>query len=173
MARAMIHHTLEPGMDQSIFVGMSEPIRKTYTILENKDTIAQEIDRVIEEGVRSRLPVYIYVPTDVAGVQVPISRLETPLDTTVRNTSSQKEDEVVRLTTELIKNSSNPAILVDVLAVRHGGKELSQRFVNVTGFPTYSTPLSKGVVDETSPYYNGLYNGQGILKKPVKTPILC
>jgi TPP-dependent 2-oxoacid decarboxylase len=33
--------------------------------------------------------------------------------------------------------------------------------VELTHFPSYSCPLSKGVIDETSPYYNGLYNGTG------------
>lgn len=160
-ARLLIHHTMEPGMDQTIYVGMAAPIRKAYTVLLDEKTMAQEIDRVIEQGVQSRLPVYIYVPMDVAGIPLDAKRLETtPLDTEVRNLEKEAEDEVVRSTLELIKASSAPAILADVLTIRHGGKELARRLVNITQFPTYSTPLSKGVIDETSPYFNGLYNGQ-------------
>jgi pyruvate decarboxylase len=157
----MIHHTMEPGMDQAIYVGISAPIRKAYTVLIDEKTMAQEIDRVIVEGVRSRLPVYIYVPMDVAGIPLDAKRLETTLITDVQNFNKEAEDAVVLSTLELIKTSSAPAILADVLTIRHGGKELAGRLMNVTKFPTYSTPLSKGVVDETSPYYNGLYNGQG------------
>lgn len=148
-------------MDHMIYVGMSEPIRKTHAVLNDEATMAQEIDRVIEEGVRSRLPVFLYVPTDVVGVPLDARRLETPLNTTVKNSNPQAEDRVVQNVLELIKASSKPAILADVLTIRHGGQELTRKLVELTHFPSYSTPLSKGVIDETSPYFNGLYNGQG------------
>jgi TPP-dependent 2-oxoacid decarboxylase len=160
-ARLLLHHTMEPGMDQTIYVGMAEPIRKTHTILTDEKAMAQEIDRVIEAGVKSRLPVYIYVPLDVVGVQLDESRLDTPLNTKVVNSNSGLEDEVVQSTLELIKRSSKPSILADVLTIRHGGQELARRLASTTQFPTYATPLSKGVFDETSSTYNGVYNGEG------------
>lgn len=149
-------------MDHEIYVGMATPIRKTYTVLKDEKTMAEEIDRVIQEAVWSRLPVYIYVPMDVTGVQLDAKRLETPLKTEVTNSDKAVEDEIVKATLELIKTASSPAILADVLTIRHGGKEFAEKFMNLTKFPTYSTPLSKGVVDETSTYFNGLYNGEGI-----------
>jgi len=158
----MLHHTMEPGMDQTVYVGMAEPIRKTHTILTDEKTMAQEIDRVIEAGVKSKLPVYIYVPMDVVGIPLDASRLEKPLNTKVVNSNSQMEDEVVQSTLELIRKSSKPSILADVLTIRHGGRELARRLANATQFPTYSTPLSKGVFDETDSKYNGVYNGEGI-----------
>jgi pyruvate decarboxylase len=157
----MLHHTLEPNMDHATFVGMSEPIRKTHTVLMNDDTMAQEIDRVLEEAVKSRLPVFIYVPTDVVFVPLDATRLETPLNTQIQNSDTKGEDFVVQSVLDLIKSSSNPAILADVLTIRHKGQDLAKKLTELTHFPTYSTPLSKGVIDETSPYYNGLYNGQG------------
>ncbi|TVY28535.1 Pyruvate decarboxylase [Lachnellula hyalina] len=159
-ARLMLHHTMEPGMDQTVYVGMAEPIRKTHTILTDEKTMAQEIDRVIEAGVKSKLPVYIYVPMDVVGIPLDASRLEKPLNTKVVNSNSQMEDEVVQSTLELIRKSSKPSILADVLTIRHGGRELARRLANATQFPTYSTPLSKGVFDETDSKYNGVYNGE-------------
>jgi pyruvate decarboxylase len=157
----MLHHTMEPGMDHAIYVGMAAPVRKAYTVLMDEKTMAQEIDRVIEEGVLSRLPVYIYVPMDVASVQLDAKRLKTPLKTEVANSNKEMEDEIVKSTLESIKSASAPAILADVLTIRHGGKKLAEKLMNLTKFPTYSTPLGKGVVDETSPYFNGLYNGEG------------
>jgi pyruvate decarboxylase len=153
---------MQPGMDHLTFVKMGEAVRKTHTVLTEERTMAQEIDRVIEEGVRSRLPVYIYVPTDVVGLPLDASRLEHPLDTKIKNTSLElEEDRVVQSVLELIKTSTNPAILADVLAIRYGAQDLTQRLINITHFPSYSTTMSKGVIDETSPYYNGLYNGKG------------
>lgn len=161
--RALIHHTMYPNMDHQIYVGMSEPIRKTHTVLMDEAVMAEEIDRVMIEGVKSRLPVYIYIPTDVVSVQLDAARLESPLDTTIRNDDIQAEDEIVHKVLELIKTASNPIILGDVLAIRHGGQALTRKLADLTNFQTFSTPLSKGIFDETHENYGGLYNGTGLL----------
>jgi pyruvate decarboxylase len=152
---------MEPNMDQTIYVGMAEPIRKAHTILMDEKTMAEEIDRVIETGVKTRQPVFIYVPMDIVGIPLDGSRLEKPLNTQVTNLGTEQEDEVVNSILKLIQGSSKPAILADVLTIRHGGLELARRLATATQFPTFATPLSKGVFDETSPKYNGVYNGEG------------
>lgn len=159
---------------------MAEPIRKTHTVLMDNSTMADEIDRVIEAGVKSRLPVYIYIPIDAVGVPVDASRLNTPLNLEVKNPSPEIEEEIISSTLDLIKKSSNPAILADVLTIRHCGKELVKQLAELTRFPVYSTPLSKGVVDETSDLFNGLYNGSSTsrsaltwnLTDAIKSPFL-
>ncbi|KAK5476753.1 hypothetical protein LTR55_008808 [Exophiala xenobiotica] len=158
--RVMLHHTMKPNMDHAIYIKMAAPIRKDHVYLMEDSTMADEIDRVIVACAQSRLPVYIYVPTDVVSVQLDANRLQTPLDTTVRNPNSKTEDEIVSKVLSLITEASNPAILADVLAIRHGGLELIKKLAEITHFPSFSTPLSKGVIDETAPYYYGLYNGK-------------
>ena len=148
-------------MDHAVYIGMSGPVRKTHAFLTDDKTMAEEIDRVIVEGVRSRLPVYIYVPSDVVTVPLDANRLNTPLDTTLKN-EEHKDDLIAKKVLELIKHSLNPAILADVLAIRHGAQDLTRRLVDLTHFPTYTTPLSKGIMQENSPYYNGLYCGTGM-----------
>lgn len=149
-------------MDHGIYIGMSEPVRKTHTFLWDNSTMAEEIDRVIIEGVKSRLPVFIYIPVDVVGVQLDASRLETPLDTSIKNENSA-EDEIVKGVLELIKTAEKPIVLADVLTIRHNGKELARELVELTNFQAFATPLSKGIIDETLPNYGGLYNGTGKL----------
>ncbi|CZT01107.1 related to PDC1-Pyruvate decarboxylase, isozyme 1 [Rhynchosporium graminicola] len=156
--RALIHHTMEPGMDHAIYIGMSESVRKTHTFLMDDSTMAEEIDRVIIEGVKSRLPVFIYIPTDIVSVQLDAKRLETPLDISIQNDKTG-EDAVVNSVLELIKSASNPVILADVLTIRHGGRGLARELVDLTQFQSFSTPLSKGIIDEDHPSYGGLYNG--------------
>lgn len=150
-------------MDQAIYIQMAAPIRKTYAYLMDDNTIAEDIDKAIIACVQSRLPTYIYVPTDVVSVQLDAQRLDAPLDASIHNPDSKTEDQIVSKILCLIEKASNPAILADVLAVRHGGREDTRRLAEITQFATYSTPLSKGIIDETKPYYNGLYNGKGIL----------
>lgn len=148
-------------MDHAIYIKMADPIRKAHAYLMEDSTMADDIDRVIVACVHSRLPVYIYVPTDVVSVQLDAKRLETPLDLTLRNPDAKTEDEIVQKILSLVAAASNPSILADVLAIRHGGLDLTKKLAEMTQFPSFSTPLSKGVIDETAPYYYGLYNGQG------------
>ncbi len=163
-ARAMLHHTMKANMDHATYIHMAEPIRETHAFLMDNDTMAEEIDRTIVACLRSRLPVYIYVPVDAVSVPLDAKRLETPLDTSVENKDSSVEDKIVSDILTLLEKASNPAILADVLGVRHGGRELMRKLADLTQFPSYSTPLSKGVIDETKPYYNGVYNGKGEMK---------
>jgi pyruvate decarboxylase len=156
----MMHHTLEPNMDHAVYIPMAEPIRKTYAYLMDDKTMAEEIDRVIIECVRSRLPVFIYVPTDVVSVQLDASRLDTPLDYAIKNPDSLVENEIVEKVLELIKGA---VILGDVLAVRHGGRDLARELVEWSKLQNFSAPLSKGIFDEKSPTYGGLYNGTSSL----------
>jgi pyruvate decarboxylase len=160
-ARAMLHHTMKANMDHATYIHMAEPIRETHAYLMDDKIMAEEIDRTITACVRSRLPVYIYVPVDVVAVQLDAKRLETPLDTSVRNSGSKNEDHIVDEILSLIAKASDPVILADVLGVRHGGRNLIRKLAELTQFPSFSTPLSKGVIDEKKPYYNGLYNGSG------------
>ncbi|KIW81003.1 hypothetical protein Z517_04026 [Fonsecaea pedrosoi CBS 271.37] len=159
-ARAMLHHTMKANMDHATYIHMAAPIRETHAYLMDDKTMAAEIDRTIVACVRSRLPVYIYVPVDAVAVQLDAKRLDTPLDLTVQNKDGKIEDQIVSDVLSLIKEASNPVILADVLTVRHGGRELTRELAKLTQFPCYSTPLSKGVIDETLPYYRGLYNGK-------------
>lgn len=161
--RVMLHHTMAPNMDHSIYIQMAAPIRKDHAFLMEDQTMADDIDRVIISCVQSRLPVYIYVPADVVSVQLDAKRLETPLDTSIVNPDSETEDRIVEKVLALIGKADNPTILADIIAIRHGGLQLTKQLAELTRFPSYSTPLSKGVIDETKPYYNGCFNGRGRL----------
>jgi pyruvate decarboxylase len=160
-ARAMLHHTMKANMDHATYIHMADPIRETHAYLMDDKTMAEEIDRTIIACVQSRLPVYIYVPADAVAVQLDAKRLETPLSLVVKNKDPKVEDEIVTSVLSLIEKASNPAILADVLGVRHGGRDLIRKLADLTEFPSYSTPLSKGVIDETKSYYNTVYNGKG------------
>jgi pyruvate decarboxylase len=141
---------------------MSEPIRNTHTVLWDDAIMAEEIDRVIVAGVKTRLPVFIYIPVDVAGVQLDATRLETPLNTAVKNDSTV-EEEVVKASLEAIQSAKNPIVLADVLTIRHGGRDLARELVDLTNYQSFSTPLSKGIIDEGHPSYGGVFNGTGKL----------
>ena len=157
----MLHHTMKADMDHATYIHMAAPIRETHAYLMDDKTMAEEIDRTLVACLRSRLPVYVYVPADAVAVELDATRLETPLDINVHNKDTKTEDQIVNSVLSLIEKASHPVILGDVLAVRHGGRDLTRKLADLTQFPSYCTPLSKGVFDETLSYFSGLYNGKG------------
>lgn len=156
----MIHHTLKPGMDHKLYMNMSEPIRHTHGLLDDENTFTQEVDRVFAECVRSRLPCYLFVPMDTPALLVDATPLEQPLDIEVRNPSPTIEDELVAQIISALQTRKNPVILADVLCIRHGGCETIRELAELTKMPSFACPLSKGIIDEDKPYFNGVYSGK-------------
>ncbi|CAH0054420.1 unnamed protein product [Clonostachys solani] len=157
--RPLIHHTFEPNMDHTIYMQMSAPVRKTHALLVNEETLTADIDRAIEECVKSRLPVYIFIPMDVPSILVPASALDKKLELDVVNNVGT-ESKILDKVLHALEKAKNPAILADVLTIRHGGRDLVRELADLTQFPTYSCPLSKGIIDEDKPYYMGVYSGK-------------
>ncbi|EPS42917.1 hypothetical protein H072_3214 [Dactylellina haptotyla CBS 200.50] len=156
--KIMIHHTLEANPDHGVYRGMSAPIRATSAFLDDEATMASEIDRVLITAIRTRLPVYLFVPTDVVDTPLNASRLETPLDFGL-STKPAVEEAIAKKILDAIEKSKKPCILADVLAKRHAATTQTRRLIELAGYPAFSTILGKGLVDETSPLFGGMYNG--------------
>lgn len=137
-ARMMIHHTLGQqwdSADHSTFMEMSKPVRTDACFLDNDETFAQDVDRVIEACFKTRRPVYIYVPMDTPDVLIPSHRLKTPLDVEIRNGNTQDEDKIVGRILRLLKDAKSPTVLVDVLARRYGLEEEVTDLLKITNLP--------------------------------------
>ncbi|KAF3929001.1 hypothetical protein ABW19_dt0208322 [Dactylella cylindrospora] len=157
--KVMIHHTLEANPDHGAYRGMSEPIRAASAFLDDEATMASEIDRVLIAAMKTRLPVFLFVPTDVVDTPLNATRLETPLDITHRTSDPKVEDKIVEKIIKAIEQSKAPCILADVLAKRHAATEQVRQLMKLSGYQSFSTILGKGLVDETSPQFGGMYNG--------------
>ncbi|KAL7266195.1 hypothetical protein RUND412_011268 [Rhizina undulata] len=157
--QSQIHHTLgSTPNDHTVFQRMAAPLAKTSTFLTDSSTMASEIDRVIVECVKSRLPVYIWVPMDVTETPLDAERLKTPLDVAVGN-DPVVEGVVLGKILKAVEEARRPCIVVDGGAGRHGAREVTRKLAEITRFPLYTTLMGKGIIDETKPYFNGLYNG--------------
>jgi pyruvate decarboxylase len=124
--------------------------------------MGSDVDTVIEEAIKTNRPVTIYVPTDMVPLYLDENLLERPLQTQITNRDKVAEERLVKAVLEAIEKASRPAILADVLSIRHGAQALTRKLVSLTHIPSFSTPLSKGVIDETIACYYGVYNGKGI-----------
>ena len=104
------------------------------------------------------LPVYIFVPTDMVHRRVPAqppSQIElAPL------TDEFSKDSAISATLSLLYQARSPIVIVDALTARHLGRDVARRLVEVLQFPTFSTSMGKSIIDETKPYFSGIYNGR-------------
>ncbi|KAF5257241.1 hypothetical protein FOXYS1_12236, partial [Fusarium oxysporum] len=123
----------------------------------NEEKLTADIDRAIEDCVKSRLPVYIFIPMDVPSIPVPLSALDKPLNLEIKN-DGEIESKILSKILDAVSCAKNPSILADVLTIRHGGRDLVRELADLTQFPTFSCPLSKGIIDEDKPYYMGVYS---------------
>ncbi|KAK9453530.1 thiamine diphosphate-binding protein [Dipodascopsis uninucleata] len=160
-----MHHTIPAGSndeapDHYIYERMSEPVRCASAHLDNVNTAADEIDRVIFTSWRKSLPAYIFVPLDMTMASVPVSRLETPLQLVIKNSDSKLDEELADKILDAIYSAKKPAILADILARRHRSRELVMSLVDKTRIPSFATDMAKGFVDEDHPAFVGQYNGR-------------
>jgi len=150
----LLHHT----------VGDMDRQRRTYQtvtensiVLLNPSNAPQQIDEILATCLRTRRPVYIEIPADVAGM--PCS-LPVPIewDRTIKNDTAAM-DEAVEETARILGEAKNPIILAGIEAKRFGIEKELQQLVEHTGYPFATTLLAKAVLSERHPQFIGVYAG--------------
>ncbi|KAJ5648468.1 hypothetical protein N7490_004840 [Penicillium lividum] len=156
----LLHHTLGNG-DYDVFTKMSAGISCYVAKLNDPRDAATLIDSAIREcWIRSR-PVYVTLPTNMVNAKVNGDRLKTPIDLSSPSNDPEKEDYVVDVVLKYLQKADNPVILVDACAIRHRALEEVHNLVEVSGLPTFVTPMGKGAVNETHQNFGGVYAGDG------------
>lgn len=118
-----------------------------------------EIDRLILTAWRRKLPVYMELPSDIAylDVEVPPEPLELTMPLSDPERLSTCADAIVaRLT-----NADSPVILVDIDADRFDVTGELMALAGKMRLPIAAVNTVKGLIDETSPHFLGLYAGAG------------
>ncbi|KAJ0120657.1 pyruvate decarboxylase [Diaporthe amygdali] len=103
----------------------------------------------------------IGVSEDVAYSMIPSSYLENKLITALPPGNADVEQKVISAICKALAESQRPILLVDGGAARSSW-EFSE-LVDTLRIPVFTTTLGKGIVDESSPYYMGGYDGIGSL----------
>lgn len=156
----LLHHTLGNG-DFNVFANMGSQVAVDAPRLNKPAEIADQIDNALREcWIRSR-PVYIMLPTDMVEKKIEGARLEQKIDLTEPKNEPEREDYVVDVVLRYLHAAKSPIVLVDACAIRHRVVEEVRQLVRKTKMPVFVTPMGKGAVDETSPYYGGVYAGSG------------
>jgi indolepyruvate decarboxylase len=118
-----------------------------------------EIDRLILTAWQRKLPVYMELPSDIAyvNVEVPTEPLEFMMPPSDPERLRRCADAIVA---RLI-SAYSPAILIDLDADRFGVARELEELAGKLQLPIAAINAAKGVIDETCPYFLGLYVGAG------------
>ncbi|NMH98735.1 alpha-keto acid decarboxylase family protein [Pseudonocardia acidicola] len=153
----LMHHT-SADTDYDAVLKAYTPFTVAQTRLTPQNAVA-EIDRLILTAWQRKRPVYMELPSDIAylDVEVPAEPLDLVMPPSDTERLSTCTDEIVtRLT-----RARSPAILVDIAADRYGVADELQELAGKLQVPIAAINTVKGVIDETCPYFLGLYVGAG------------
>ena len=149
----LIHHRVRSFDTQArIF----EEVTCAHAVLNDPETAAQEIIRVVEAVVTQCRPGYIEVPYDV--VDMPI-RL--PMLKNIPGPQSDAEllEAALAEAAIFINGAKQPVIIADIELHRHGLTELALKLATEKNIPIAATLLSKSIISETHPMYIGVFSG--------------
>jgi indolepyruvate decarboxylase len=162
-----MHHTMADGTWDR-FLGAFAQVTVAQTRL-TPTNAATEIDRLILAAWREKLPVYMELPSDIAylDIEVPAAPLaleEAPSD-------PERLRSCAMAIASRLAAAKSPAVLVDLDANRYGVEEEIMRLADKAQVPVAVASTAKAVIDETFPYYIGLYDGKASQPPDVREAI--
>ena len=112
------------------------------------------------------------MPLDLCHEHVPASLLDTKIDTSLPIDQS-KQTAAAEAVKAALYESKQPCLFVDVLVSRHNSVDATRKLADHLTLPTFSTITGKAIVDETSPYFVGIYHGGASLPGIAKAIEAC
>jgi indolepyruvate decarboxylase len=152
-----MHHTTGDGT-WNRFLGAFAQVTAAQARLTPSNAVT-EIDRLILTASREKLPVYMELPSDIAYLDIevpaePLALAEPPSD-------PERLRSCTAAIADRLSQARSPAILVDQDVDRYGAATEVMGLAEKLGMPVAVTGPAKAVIDETFPYYAGVYNGKG------------
>ncbi|HTW04532.1 MAG TPA: thiamine pyrophosphate-binding protein [Streptosporangiaceae bacterium] len=120
---------------------------------------ATEIDRLILTAWREKLPVYMELPSDIAYLDIEVPTA--PLNMAEPPSDPERLRSCAAAIADRLSKAQSPAILVDQDVARYGAASDVMALAEKLQLPVAVTSPAKAVIDETFPYFAGIYNGMG------------
>ena len=151
-----MHHTMADGTWDR-FLNAYAQVTAAQARLTPGNAVT-EIDRLILTAWHDKLPVYLELPSDIAylDIEVPAAPLllaEPPSD-------PERLRSCTAAIASHLSQAKSPAILVDLDADRYGAAAEVMALAEKMQLPVAVVATARAVIDETFPYYAGLYNGK-------------
>jgi indolepyruvate decarboxylase len=151
-----MHHTMGDGTWDR-FLGAFAQVTAAQARLTPYNA-ATEIDRLILTAWREKLPVYMELPSDIAYLDIEVPTA--PLDMAEPASDPERLQSCAKAIADHLSQAKSPAILMDQDVDRYGAAGEVTRLAETLQMPVAVTGPAKGVIDETFPYYAGIYNGK-------------
>ncbi|KAF2455948.1 thiamine diphosphate-binding protein [Lineolata rhizophorae] len=155
----MIHHNMGERPDHQVHNKSALHVRVDAAELWDTEKAPAEIDRVIRECILQSHPVYIFIPLDMVWEEVPANLLNTKIDLTPP-VDEEAEKNAVDSIKKALGEAKTPALFVDGVTRQHGALEAARELADVIKIPTFSSAWGKSIIDESEPYWVGMYNGK-------------
>jgi indolepyruvate decarboxylase len=159
--RALVHHTLGNG-EFDLFHRMAEPVVCASATITAQNAAA-ETERLIAAALYHRRPVYMAIPSDVAGM--PVLAAASPASPPVSDTTSLAA--ATEAVLSALVDAGQACVLPGVLLRRLGLQAAAVGFVDASGLPFATMFADKSVLGEDHPNYIGMYIGR-LMGEPVR-----
>jgi indolepyruvate decarboxylase len=151
-----MHHTMA-DRSTNRFLRAFEQVTAAQARLTPHNAVT-EIDRLILTAWREKLPVYMELPPDIACLDIEVPAA--PLTLEEQPSDPERLRSCVSAITGRLCDAKSPAILVDLDTDRFGVAGEVLGLAEKLQVPVAVISTSKSVIDETFPYYVGIYNGK-------------
>jgi len=151
-----MHHTMGDGTWDR-FLGAFAQVTAAHARLTPYNAVT-EIDRLILTAWREKLPVYMELPSDIAYLDIEVP--DVPLVLAQPPSDPERLRSCAAAIAARLAAATSPAILVDQDASRYGAAAEIMELAAKLQIPVAVTGPAKAVIDETFPYYAGVYNGK-------------
>ncbi|MFE2958566.1 alpha-keto acid decarboxylase family protein [Nocardia tengchongensis] len=151
-----MHHTMADGTWDRFLGAFAQVTAAQARLTPCNATL--EIDRLILTAWREKLPVYMELPSDIAylDIEVPVE----PLVLEQPSSDPERLGTCIAAVAAHLHSATAPAILVDLDADRFGVAAEVMELADKMQIPVAVSNTAKAVIDETFPYYVGVYNGK-------------
>ena len=151
-----MHHTMADG-SYDHFLDAYAHVTAAYARLTPRNAVT-EIDRLILTAWREKRPVYMELPSDIAylDIEVPAE----PLTLADAPSDPERLRSCIAAIVGRLSAAKSPAILVDADADRFGVASELMGLAEKMQVPIAVINTAKSVIDETFPYYLGIYIGK-------------
>lgn len=152
----LLHHKVRDfDTQKKIF----DQITVASTVLDNPQTAAYEIHRVISAAMRFKRPIYIELPRDIVFTTI-AGQYRHPLDVQEHTQSDPNAlNEAITEASNMINAASKPVIIAGEEIHRFELQENLLALIDKTQIPVAATILSKSVISELHPLFIGIYEG--------------
>ncbi len=149
----LLHHKVRSFRTQ---LNVFREMTSDQAVLDNPQTAAADIDRVIDAIHKTKRPGYIELPRDM--VDVEIKKPPKPAKTRL-SAKKVPVKKPLKKVMDFINSAEKPLVIAGVEIHRFGIQKLFSKFLERSRFPFVTGVLAKSVVSENHPQFVGVYTG--------------